>query len=29
VPQATATIVVGTVAFAALAPMWLQVLSLL
>ncbi len=29
VPQATATIVVGTVAFAALAPFWLQVLSLL
>ncbi len=29
VPQATATIVVGTVAFAALAPMWLQILSLL
>ncbi|MBU6194846.1 MAG: AEC family transporter [Burkholderiales bacterium] len=29
VPQATATIVVGTVAFAALAPMWLQVLSML
>ena len=29
VPQATATIVVGTVAFAALAPLWLQVLSLL
>jgi predicted permease len=29
VPEATATIVVGTVAFAALAPMWLHVLSLL
>jgi predicted permease len=29
VPQATATIVVGTVAFAALAPMWLQILSML
>ncbi|MFM2185665.1 MAG: hypothetical protein RIR43_237 [Pseudomonadota bacterium] len=29
VPQATATIVVGTVAFAGLAPFWLQVLSLL
>ena len=29
VPQATATIVVGTVAFAAVAPMWLQILSLL
>ena len=28
VPQATATIVVGTVAFAALAPLWLQILSL-
>ena len=29
VPQATATIVVGTVAFAGLAPMWLQILSML
>ena len=28
-PEATATIVVGTVSFAVLAPMWLQILSLL